>query len=179
MNRLKLTTRQRHKLERLLQQTLDARVYRRTLAVLEYSRGRSMTEIADLLAVTRQSVYNWVQTYVQSNDPSTLGDALRSGRPRLWTKERQALLRTLMQTAPDRLGYFAVNWTVPLLQEQIAHMTGLRLSEDTIRRELDRQRYVWKRYRYVLDPDPDLEKKTLSEAAHPPFEIGSCPGDRG
>lgn len=89
------------------------------------------------------------------------------------------LLRTLMQTSPDRLGYFAVNWTVPLLQEQIDHTTGLRLSEDTIRRELDRQHYVWKRYRYVLDPDPDLEKKTFFEAAPPHFEIRNGDCNRG
>jgi len=88
------------------------------------------------------------------------------------------LLRSLLQTSPDRLGYFAVNWTVPLLQEQIERKTGLRLSEDTIRRELQRQHYVWKRYRYVLEPDPDLEKKTQNQAANPQFEFGNGSFDR-
>lgn len=164
MNRLKLTTYQRRRLQHLLQQTSDARVYRRTLAVLEYNRGQSMPQIAEMLGVTRQSVYNWVAAYLRSWDLRTLHDAARSGRPRLWTKERQALLGTLLQTSPDQFGYFAVNWTVPLLQEQIAHVAGSRLSQDTIRRELDRQRYVWKRFRYVLDPDPQREKKTLDKA---------------
>jgi Winged helix-turn helix len=57
------------------------------------------------------------------------------------------------------MGYFAVNWTVPLLQEQLEHGTGERLSDDTIRRELRRMGYAWKRSRYVLDPDPEEEKK--------------------
>jgi transposase len=165
MNRPKLTTRQRRKLERLLQETPDARVYRRTLAVLEHSRGRSVPEIAALLGVTRQSVYNWVQTFVRSSDPSALHDETRSGRPRLWTKQQQTLLCTLLTTSPDRLGYFAVNWRVPLFQEQIEHKAGKRLSQDTIRRALARQHSVWKRYRYVLDPDPQTEKKTLSQAS--------------
>lgn len=179
MNRLKLTLRQRLQLERQLRQSLDARVFRRTLALLDYSSGRSLSEIASSLGVTRQSVYNWIAVYQRGHNPSALGDAPRSGRPCLWSQERQALLLALLETSPDRLGYFAVNWTVPLLQEQIARETGFRLSEDTIRRELQRQRYVWKRYRYVLDPDPDREKKTLDKAAHPQIEFGNRPGGPG
>jgi transposase len=106
-----------------------------------------------------------------------MADAPRSGRPRLWSPETEVLLLNLLETSPDRLGYFAVNWTVPLLQEQIARETGMRMSEDTIRRELARQRYVWKRYRYVLDPDPDLEKKTQNKAVDPQFEFGNGCGD--
>src|SRR6266496_1354204 len=112
MNPLKLTPTQRQRLEQQLQDTPDARVYRRTLAVLEYSRGRSIAEIAASLGSTRQSVYNWLQAYVRSCDPGSLADEPRSGRPRLWTPKRQALLLALLETSPDRLGYFAVNWTV-------------------------------------------------------------------
>lgn len=179
MNRLRLTSRQRQQLERQLHQALDARVFRRTLALLEASHGQSLTEIAASLGVTRQSVSNWIATFRGARNPNALADALRSGRPRLWTQERQVLLLALLETSPDKLGYYAVNWTVPLLQEQIERATGVWLSEDTIRRELQRQRYVWKRYRYVLDPDPDREKKTLDKAAHPQFEIGHRPGDPG
>jgi len=178
MDRWKLTLRQRRQLERQLQATSDARVYKRTLALLEYNRGRSLPEIAASLSVTRQSVYNWISAYRRHQIPSALGDAPRSGRPHVWSKERQRLLRSLLETSPDRLGYFAVNWTVPLLQEQIERKSGLRLSEDTIRRELQRQRYVWKRYRYVLEPDPDLEKKTQNQAVDPQFEFGNGCFDR-
>jgi hypothetical protein len=34
------------------------------------------------------------------------------------------------------------------------------LSDETIRRELQRLGYVWKRGRYELEPDPEEEKKT-------------------
>lgn len=179
MNRLRLSQAQRRQLERQLHETSDARVYKRTLALLEYSRGRPLAEIAASLGVTRRSIYSWIAAYEQFRNPSVLRDALRSGRPPLWSQEQQALLLTLMETSPDRLGYFAVNWTVPLLQEQIKRATGLHLSDDTIRRALGRQRYVWKRYRYVLDPDPDREKKTMDKAAHPQFEVGHRPGDPG
>lgn len=179
MTPLKLTPWQRVRLEQVLHATSDARVYRRTLAVLEYSRGHSLAQIAALLGVTRQSVHNWITLYRRSSDPDALHDEARPGRPRLWSPQREALLLALLQTSPDRLGYFAVNWTVPLLQEQIARETGFRLSEDTIRRELQRQGYVWKRYRYALDPDPQREKKTQNTVRSAAFEIGSSPPHRG
>lgn len=179
MDRLRLTRAQRRGLERQLHQAQDARVYKRTFALLECSRGRSVADVAASIGVSRRSIYSWIESYNQDRNPSAMADAPRSGRPRLWSPEREALLLALLETSPDRLGYFAVNWTVPLLREQIEEQTGLRLSEDTIRRELQRQRYVWKRYRYVLDPDPDLEKKTQNKAADPQFELGHSCSDRG
>jgi transposase len=160
MSELQLTRWQRIRLRRQLRQTRDARVHRRTLAILEYSRGRPLVAIARMLGVTRQSIYNGVAAYTQGHDPTALGDEERSGRPSLWTEDLRTLLRSLLGQAPDQCGSDAVNWTVPLLQEQIEHSSGQWLSEDTLPRELDRLGYVWKRGRYALDPDPEREKKT-------------------
>src|SRR5438309_1040328 len=91
-------------------------------------------------------------------------------RPSLWTEELKVLLRTLMADyTPDQLGYSAVDWTVTLLQEHLESCTGQRLSDETIRRELHRLGYVWKRPRYVLDPDPEFEKKTADPPSNPEF----------
>ena len=160
MTDLKLTRWQRLRLQRQLKETQDARVYQRTLAILEASRGRSIAQIAQMLGVTRQSVYNWIEAYAQAHDPGALLDESRSGRPSLWTEDLRGLLQTLFEHAPDQLGYFAVNWTVPLLQDQLWQNTGGQYSSDTIRRRLHRLGYVWKRPRYVLAPDPQREKKT-------------------
>src|SRR5581483_11474298 len=81
MSRLHLTSWQRRRLRRQLAQTLDARLLRRTLAVLEFDSGRPVAEIADPLGVTRQSVYNWVQAYRHGRDPAALQDAEGRGRP--------------------------------------------------------------------------------------------------
>jgi transposase len=167
MTSVKLTRWQRLRLQRQLTDTRDARVYRRTLAVLEASRGEPIARIAQTLGVTRQSVYNWIEAYAGASDPGALCDEDRPGRPSLWTDDLRARLGNLFEQSPDQLGYFAVNWTVPLLQEQLERETEQRLADDTIRRELDRLGYVWKRGRYVLDPDPQREKKTADSPAGP------------
>ena len=160
MSSERFTPAQMRQLEHQLDQTDDVRLYRRTLALLMWGRGSSASEIASLVQVHRQSVYNWLTSYTTTSDPTCLRDAMRSGRPPRWTSQSEALLADTIAVPPDQLGYLAVNWTVPLLQEQLERACSTRFSDDTIRRALHRLGYVWKRYRYVLDPDPHLEKKT-------------------
>lgn len=75
-------------------------------------------------------------------------------------KKPKRFLQNLLQRSPQHPGYFATQWTVPLLQEQLRHGVGEYYSGRTVRRGLHRLGYVWKRARYVLMPDPEREKKT-------------------
>jgi transposase len=174
MTSQRLSPAQMQQLERQLIQTDDVRLYRRTLALLMWGRGSAVAEIASLLHVRRQSVYNWIASYTQTSDPSRLRDQERSGRPPNWTEQTEALLAELLSVAPEQFGYLAVNWTVPLLQEQLERDTRVHFSDDTIRRALHRLGYVWKRYRYVLDPDPELEKKTAHSWPNPGLRARQC-----
>jgi transposase len=159
MSEFALTPARRRRLQQQLKYTQDARVYRRTLAILQVDQGIPINQVAHLLGVTRQSIYNWIDDYCQDHDPAALADAQRIGRPRFWTEDLQGQLQNLLGQSPEQLGYPAVNWTIPLLREQLGRSTGQWPSEDTLRRQLHRLDYVWKRPRYVLDPDPELEKK--------------------
>jgi transposase len=167
MSILHLTAAERRQLTQQLHVTDDASYYRRLLAILELDRGQPVAPVAETLAVTRQSVYNWARAYQASPRPATLEDRYGVGRPSVWTDDLQALLRSCFRQRPDELGYAAVNWTVPVLQEHLERRTGRWLSDDTIRRQLQRWGYVWKRFRYVLPPDPEREKKTAHPAAAP------------
>ena len=160
MSRLNLTSWQRRRLRRQLAETRDARLYRRTLAVLEFDHGRSAADIARTLGVTRQSVYDWVEAYTQDHDPASLEDEGGRGRHPLLDEDQEHLLEALLAVSPQDLGYPHVSWTVPLLQEVLEIAAEQWVSDDTLRRALDRLNYVWKRPRYDLDPDPEREKKT-------------------
>ncbi len=164
MSFVQLTAAQRRRLRNELRHAQDASHYRRLLAILELDRGKSVGEVADLLQVARQSIYNWAGAFAGDHDPTALQDHYGKGRPSAWTDELRALLLAGLQQRPDQLGYPGLNWTVPLLQEHLQQSGGQWLSDDTIRRELDRLGYVWKRYRYVLPPDPEREKKTRDPA---------------
>jgi transposase len=169
MSKLDLTPYERRKLRQQLHHTGDARLYRRLLAALEVDQGTPVNEVARLLKVSGQSVYNWIDRFCQQRQIADLVDRYGIGRPTVWTEERVAVLRASLESSPDQWGYFANDWTVPLLQEQLLRRTGQAFAEDTVRRELHRLGYVWKRGRYLLDPDPELEKKTADSQEGPRF----------
>jgi transposase len=175
MSRLNLTSRQRQRLRRRLAETRDARLYRRILAVLEFDHGRSAADIARMLGVTRQSIYNWIEVYSRDHDPSSLEDQGGQGRHPLLDEAREHLLEAVLAVPPREFGYPHASWTVPLLQEVLEAATGLSVSEDTLRRALHRLDYVCKRPRYDLIPDPEREKKTPD----PPPDPGPAAAQRG
>ena len=167
MNAGFLTAAQRQHLRAQLRQARSARLYRRTLAILEVDAGTSVTQVAESLAVSRQSVHNWLDAFLRDGTPEALNDRPRPGRPSLLTAPLRDWLRRALAHRPECWGYQAMNWTVPLLQDFLATYGGVRVSQDSLRCELHDQRRVWKRFRYVLQPDPEREKKTPDPAAAP------------
>jgi hypothetical protein len=59
-------------------------------------------------------------------------------------------LQEALSQSPDKWDYKAVNWTVSLLREHIERESGRKPSDSTVRRELHRQGFVWKRSRHEL-----------------------------
>src|SRR5262245_53948580 len=123
MSQLKLTAGQRQGLRRQLGRAGGARLYRRTLAVLEYDRGRPVTAIAEMLGVTRQAVHNWVAAYGRDRDPAALADDGWAGRPPLLTARDEEWLRRLLSHSPQSLGYPAVSWRS---EEHTSELQSLR-----------------------------------------------------
>jgi len=164
MSGLRPSAAQRRRLGRQLRSTHDAGLYRRTLAVLEAAEGRAVAEIARLLRTSRVTVYRWIECYDRNRDPSCLIDSRGGNHPSVWAEDLQAVLSDGLGRRPEHFGYQAIEWMVPLLQEHLALRSGVRPSETSIRRQLHALGYVWKRPRYVLQPDPERDKK----AADPP-----------
>src|SRR4051794_32924912 len=108
MSIVHLTAAQRRKLQGHLRRARDARYYRHLLAILELDRGQSVAAVAQLLRVTRQSVYNWAHAFAACPDPAALQDRYSSGRPSAWTEDLEALLLDCLDHRPDELGYAGV-----------------------------------------------------------------------
>lgn len=119
---------------------------------------RTVNQIAHHFGVTRQTLYNWRERVPSSGDGS-LSDQTRTGRPTVWLPKRVNLLRKLLSETPRQHGFQARGWTVSLLLERLDQLIQWRGSEDSLRTQLHELDYGWKRYRYVLKPDPEREKK--------------------
>ena len=167
MDGLSLSSQERRELQRELGTTEEATLCRRILAILEVDAGKPISGVAELLGVSCQSIYNWIESYRSRNDPKALADRERPGRPPRWTEEVRIVLQECLKWPPDRWGYQAVSWTVPLLQNWLSEQTGLTFSESSIRQHLHQLGYTWKRPRYVLEPDPEREKKNSDSSPDP------------
>jgi len=160
-----LTSWQKHRLRELVHNPRDARLYRRALALKQLGEGRPVTHVAQMLGIRRQTLYNWVEAF-ELHGIGGLRDRPGRGRKSSWTEDLEGRLNAALEKSPEAFGYLPTEWTVPLLQEHLAQEGGPKLSDRTLRRELRRLSYVWKRPRYVLAPDPAREKKTL-DSRHP------------
>ena len=170
-----LTAAQRRALERELARARDAALFRRILALLEVDAGYPVGEVAQRLRVDRRSVQRWVVRFRRQATLEALRHQPGQGRPRRWDPALEARLEAALRQRPTDFGYAATGWTVPLLQQWLADDgAGSRFSAATLRRRLRERDYVWKRFRYVLNPDPQREKKTLD----PPPNSGLGPPDR-
>jgi transposase len=162
MDELRLNEAEQRQLMETMRHTHDVRLYRRTLAVLECGRGKGVVEVAKSLNVTRQSVFNWIRRYRHTHEVEKLTDAPKSGRPPVGGKLLDPLVEGLMTVPPERFGYHATHWTVPLLHDQVQKNLGQSCSAMVVRHSLCRLGYRWKRPRYVLAPDPQRAEKKAS-----------------
>jgi transposase len=167
MSEFRLKEVDRRMLESQLKKVHDAASFRRRVALLELDRGRTVTEIAGILHVTRKAVYAWIDAFRSHGHPdphSSSGSSINAsamiGRPSRFTQELEDLLESLLDYSPRDLGYQAMRWTVPLLVEHLKSVEGTDLSDSTLRRQLKKMKYDWKRARYTLAPDSQLAKKS-------------------
>jgi len=155
----------REYLRRLMQQTTNARIYRRVRAVLLIAEGSSVSEAAGVAGICRQSASRWLGIYRRDRRRCDFTEAKRSGRPPL--EFPLSRLRAVLAQSPLELGYLSTGWTVSLLEEYLREHDGLSISDETLRRRLHALGYRWKRPRYIFtEPDPHrAQKKGASSVA--------------
>lgn len=154
---LTLTNRQRTELQNLLIHTPWAKHRCRAQALLWLAQGKPVDEVAELLQVTRQTVYNWMDRFQArpGNVATRLGDAPRCGRPRAGDGELDALIAVVIDQDPHRFGYNSTGWTAPLLACFLEDHHQIEVSRKTVSRVIERLGLRWKRPRHVLALRPD------------------------
>lgn len=150
---LKLSYKERNTLESILATSHDAKQFPRAQALLWLEEGESIEEVADLVRVSRQTIYNWVERFEQSPelDPAQrLVDGARSGRPRTACGIIDPLIDAMIDTDPRELGYRSTVWTAALLRHYLAEYHQIDICQRSVSYALERLGIIWKRPRHVL-----------------------------
>jgi transposase len=134
----------------------------RAQALLWLSEGQTVAQVAELLRVSRQTVYNWVQRFHerQALDLRTrLRDAPRGGRPPTAKGVIDPLLGAVIGHDPRRYGYRCAAWAAPPLRRYLRDARGIRTSRQSIGRGRARLRLRWNRPRHQLARRPATRRQ--------------------
>ena len=106
-------------LENLIKKgTLPAKTYKRALALLELDRGRTFTEVAEIVGVVIQTASAWAQKYKETG-LEFLTDKPRSGRPTVIDGLQRAKITALACSDPPE-GY--ERWSLRLLADKAVEL---------------------------------------------------------
>jgi transposase len=154
---LTLSDRQRSGLEEIVSHTPWAKERCRAQALLWIADGADVAVVAELLQVSRQTIYNWLSRFQERAEldlRARLLDAPRLGRPRTASGTVDELVAAVIDDDPRKFGYHATVWTAPLLSQYLRDHHAIEVSDRTVSRAIDRLSMSWKRPRHELSLRP-------------------------
>lgn len=116
---VQLTETDRSYLETLISKgEAKAKVYRRALGLLELDRGKTYTEVSEIIQVSLATLSGWAAGYAE-NGLQVLSDKPRSGRPvEIDGKQRAKITALACSTPPEGYG----QWSLRLIAEQVVEL---------------------------------------------------------
>jgi len=141
----------------------DAFVLRRCQIVLASARGQRAPAIAEMVGCDDETVRDVIRAFNERG----LGVLQRgSTRPHktqaAFAPAQAAGLREMLHQSPRNFGKPTSLWTLELAAE-VSFEQGLttsRVSDETIRATLARQKVSWQRAKHwIVSPDPEYERK--------------------
>jgi len=163
--RVELTDTDRELLEIIVKRGRDwrERERERAQAILLLAEGHTTFEVAEKQEVLPETIRERRRKWFKAGLAS-LPDQPRSGAPSKLSDEHRALLKAWIEAEP---------LTCRVLVDRLETECGIRLSANTLRNELKRMGYVWKRTRYSLKKARSRALRTSPtrhSRAHPPGE---------
>jgi transposase len=150
-----MTPTQREQLDRLCRTTKAPRMRTRAqMILLATEQGLKVLQIAAIVREIEATVLRWLKRY-RSEGVDGLHDAPRPGRPSPMTEAYKAELLAAGRRRPRSFGLPFSWWTLQRLVDDLAEQTGIRVSDETVRRALQHAGMVLSRPQHqISSPDP-------------------------
>jgi transposase len=159
---------QREELDRLYRTTKVPRLRTRAqMVLLAAEQGLKAPQIARIVRESEATVLRWLKRY-RAEGLEGLHDAPRPGRPSPLTETYKDKLLAAVRRRPRSFGLPFSLWTLQRLVDDLAEQTGIRVSDETVRRALKRAGIVLSRPQHrISSPDPEyaLKKRRLKRPA--------------
>jgi transposase len=160
--KLELTDTELSHLEHAIRSDKRPEVRQRATAIRLLHLGKSPREVAEALAISLPTVYNW-QSRWRSGGLEALANRPKSGRPNVADEAYCRVLEETLEKEPVELGYEFAIWTVERLKAHLDRVTGKPLSPNRLRVLLRKLGYRYRRPKYELTHLQDGEAKEKAE----------------
>lgn len=146
---IKLTEEQRDELDGHRMRAASADVFRNCMIILMSDSRDTIASIAKRLGCGTDTV-NRVRRLYRQGGVQALYPIKPPGRPPRATPAFLREMKRAVQTNPLTLGYGFSNWSATRLAEHLARSTGIRFSDDQIRRILHQQGFSVHRPKHTM-----------------------------
>jgi transposase len=134
--------------------------------LLATEQGMVAPQIGRVVRLNEESVRRWLKRY-EAEGVEGLKDDPRPGMAPLVTPEYRAQLVAAVRRRPRSLGQPFSLWTCQRLADYLAEETGLRVSDESVRRYLALEGIVLSRPQHTISsPDPEYEVKKRRSKQH-------------
>ena len=96
-------------------------------SIISLNNGATMSNVCDVLGVTRESVRLWKEQFRQSGLQGVLKEKKVGKRSKL-NAEKKEKLKNVVKLSPKRQGYKTKKWTGALIQNYAKKMWGCEIS---------------------------------------------------
>ena len=147
-------------LDQLYRQSKDGRLRQRAqIILLAAEQGMRAAQIAEIVRLNEESVRRWLKRY-EAEGIEGLKDNPRPGATPIVTEEYREKLMSSVRRRPRSLEQPFSLWTCQRLADYMAEETGIRVSDETVRRYLEAGGIVLSRPQHkISSPDPEYEVK--------------------
>ena len=146
---IKLTEAQRDELDRHRMRATSADVFRNCLIILLSDSRDTIPSIARRLGCGTDTV-NRIRRLYRQGGVQALYPIKPSGRIPRATPAFLREMKRAVQTNPLKLGYGFSNWSAARLAEHLAKVTGIRFSDDQLRRILHQEGFSIHRPKHTM-----------------------------
>lgn len=146
---IQLTEGQRDELDQLRLRTPSPNVFRNCLIILMTDAGETVPSIARYLRCGTDTVSRIRRAY-RRGGLDALHPRKSPGRKSRATPEFIAAMKQAVNTHPQTLGYGFSTWSAGRLAAHLAKVTGIRFSDDQMRRLLHRHEFSVHRPKHTL-----------------------------
>jgi len=141
------------KLHERLQQAYamgQLRLVKRIHALLYIIDGKDVADVADILKLSSQTVYNYVKAFIL-NQLDSLVYLFSPGRPSKLNKAQRKELGEVIDAGPEAAGYDCGCWSTILIQDWILNRFDVEYEPRYVAELLDKMGFSYQRGRFVSD----------------------------